>query len=332
MASIKDVAKLAGVSPGTVSKALNNYPSISEETKKKVNLAADTLNYTPNIVAASLASKSRNKIGIIVSVNNHRQAIDEINMQYIMGANSKCIDLGFEISVIFKDSISDMSEADLKKYILSRGITALIMFGISKDDHNIHNLIKQETFKVVVVDSDFVNKTTSCVTVDHYNGQRDVFLELVKQNPLDYKPNVLYISGRDDGYVTELRQKAIIDLKKELDFYLDIEHGDYSEKKAYDIISDDSLKYDYIVCASDLMAIGVINKLKKLDIFKPVCGFDGISLMGYCGQEMLTCVQDFYNVAQTAVLEVKNLSNKKPGKITLLDYSIDSFNYEDVIF
>ena len=57
MVSIKDVAKHAGVAISTVSKVLNNYPNVSEETKKKVNEAVTELNFVPNSVAAALSSK-----------------------------------------------------------------------------------------------------------------------------------------------------------------------------------------------------------------------------------------------------------------------------------
>ena len=61
---------------------------------------------------------------------------------------------------------------------------------------------------------------------------------------------------------------------------------------------------DLIVCASDLMAIGAMNACIDIDIFRPVCGFDGITLMGYVGKQMLTVRQDFYAVSQAAVEEI----------------------------
>lgn len=52
-------------------------------------------------------------------------------------------------------------------------------------------------------------------------------------------------------------------------------------------------KKDVVVCASDLMAIGAMKALIKMDIFRPVCGFDGIILMGYVGKQMNTVSQNF---------------------------------------
>ena len=54
--------------------------------------------------------------------------------------------------------------------------------------------------------------------------------------------------------------------------------------------------HDIIICASDMMAIGAMRALTEMDIFRPVCGFDGISLMGYAGKQMNTVKQNFYDI------------------------------------
>ena len=59
MASIKDVAARAGVAVSTVSKVLNHYPNVSENTRKKVNEAIEELGFVPNAVAAALSSKQQ---------------------------------------------------------------------------------------------------------------------------------------------------------------------------------------------------------------------------------------------------------------------------------
>lgn len=71
MATIKDVAKLAGVSVTTVSRILNNRGAISEKTRKKVNNAMKELDYMPNEVARSLLKKRSNIIGVIVPYLDH---------------------------------------------------------------------------------------------------------------------------------------------------------------------------------------------------------------------------------------------------------------------
>ena len=77
------------------------------------------------------------------------------------------------------------------------------------------------------------------------------------------------------------------------------------------------------MCASDLMAIGAMRALTEMDIFRPVCGFDGITLMGYAGKQMNTVRQGFAEVSAAAVEELHYLLNgggrqKKESWITRL--------------
>ena len=64
MATIVDVAKLAGVTPTTVSRVINNRGYISEKTRNKVHEAMDELGYQPNEIARSLTKQKSNTIGV----------------------------------------------------------------------------------------------------------------------------------------------------------------------------------------------------------------------------------------------------------------------------
>ena len=79
------------------------------------------------------------------------------------------------------------------------------------------------------------------------------------------------------------------------------------------------------------MAIGSINALKEMDIFRPVCGYDGIKLLGYVKYHILTVKQDFFNIAKTAIKEFKRLIEEGEGQQILLDYEITRIEYDDVI-
>ena len=82
-------------------------------------------------------------------------------------------------------------------------------------------------------------------------------------------------------------------LAEELALELTIEYGDFSEKKARELTFSYADRMDVFVCASDQMAIGAMRALMELDVFHPVCGFDGIPPMSYAGKQMNTVRQDF---------------------------------------
>ena len=71
MATLKDVAKAAGLSVGTVSRVLNNRGYISEETRQSVYAAMEQLNYQPNEVARSLSKQKTSTIGLIMPSIEH---------------------------------------------------------------------------------------------------------------------------------------------------------------------------------------------------------------------------------------------------------------------
>lgn len=328
MVTIKDVADYAGVAISTVSKVLNDYPNVSENTKKKVRKAIDELHYVPNTIAAALSSKQFARVALIVNLNTQTQAIDEITMQYLSGALNKAREKNIEVITIFYSMLEGMAADEIVRYFQSQSIFGIVIFGLSKDDKVFHTLLSMEVFKSVVVDAPFVSASTSSVWVDNKKAQYDV----AKKAVLDGNSHrILYIAGKKNGYVTEYRLEGIRELAAEKNLDLQIYYGEFSELKAREIAMEHGKEADLIVCASDLMAIGAMNACIDIDIFRPVCGFDGITLMGYVGKQMLTVRQDFYAVAQAAVEEVFLLLSGEKGRSRILEHKLVKLYYQDII-
>lgn len=327
--TINDVAKKAKVANSTVSKVLKNYASVSKETKDRVLKAVKELNYIPNTMASALSSKTYDKVALYIYINDKRQAIDEINMQYLQGAFIASAEIGLNVTTIFNDSIRNLSIDEIIHYFISQGISGIVVYGLNKEDKIIHEIINRNLFKVVTVDAPIVNENTSSVSINHEDGQYDVAKAVIER---EYCHNVLYLAGKRNGYVTDERLLGIQRLSQEYGFQLDIEYADFSEKKAYEITMRKATNADTVVCASDLMAIGALNALISMNIFRRCCGFDGITLLGYVGKNILTCKQDFYAISKTAIMEIKRLMNGYSGRKVILPYEIASVKYEDVIF
>ena len=107
--------------------------------------------------------------------------------------------------------------------------------------------------------------------------------------------------------------------------------GNFSELEARKITLQYAKKKDAIICASDMMAIGAMKALIDMDIFRPVCGFDGISLMGYAGKQMHTVKQDFRQLAATAVEEMARLMEGQKGHEIIMPHKLIRMEYKDVI-
>ena len=330
MVSIRDVAKHAGVAISTVSKVLNHYPNVSEETREKVNAAIKELNFVPNTIAAALSSKQSGRVALIMNLNTQTQAIDEIGMQYLQGAIGQCKELGLDVITVFYSMIRDKNQEEMEQYFRSQSISGIIVYGMSKDDIALQKLAQSQKFKMVVIDAPIVNESTSTVWIDHKEAQKDVARKTIVTN-LGNSSKILYISGKENGYVTDIRIEGMKELAKELKLELLIENGQFSEYQARQITFKNALEQDIIVCASDLMAIGAMKALIEMDIFRPVCGFDGITLMGYVGKQMNTIRQNFSNISKEAVNEIARLMNGGEGQNVVLPHEIVRLRYEDII-
>ncbi len=328
MVSIKDVAKHAGVAISTVSKVLNNYPNVSEETKKKVNQAVAELNFVPNSVAAALSSKQSGRVALLINLSASSQTVDEINMQYMAGTIGQAVDMNLDVITVFYSMIKNKNIEEVIRYLQSQSITGLIIFGMSKEDKVLHKLIERQIFKIVVVDAPIVNLNTSSVWIDQAKAQYDVAKKTVLENKCK---SILYLAGKKNGYVTEERLCGIKRLAEERNLPLLVRNGEFSELQARNLTFRYAKKKDVVVCASDLMAIGAMKALIEMDIFRPVCGFDGITLMGYAGKQMNTVRQNFKRIASEAVKELKRLLDGGEGQQIVLDYELVRMKYLDII-
>ncbi len=325
-----DVAKRAGVGVSTVSKVLNNYENVSQETKDKVMKAVEELNYVPNAVASALSSKKNKRIGVVVFINNKRQAIDEINMQYLFGTFEEANSLKLEIVTVFSSVFENMSKIEMIQYFKSLSVQGLIVYGLHKEQTDFTEMIHEQHFYSVLVDVPIQNEKTSYVMVDHQTAQYKLAKYMIESQPHAVR-NVLYLAGRRDGYVTDLRLQGVVDACLERDINLNAQYADFSERKAIELTKAYGMDADIIICASDLMAIGSINALKEMDIFRPVCGYDGIKLLGYVKYHIQTVKQDFFSIAKRAVQEYSHLIETQSSQGILMDYEITRIGYDDVI-
>ena len=188
----------------------------------------------------------------------------------------------------------------------------------------LQELILREKFKCVVVDADHSGSSTSSITIDQQQAQYEVAKKMLEESP---GKKILYISGDEHSYVTESRLKGMERLAREMQLKLTVEYANFSESRAREITLQKGAGADAIVCASDLMAIGARNALKEMGKNKPVCGFDGISLMAYVGQGMYTIRQNFSEISACAMEELQRLMNGMEGRTVEVGYTLEKLSY-----
>ncbi|NLX65133.1 MAG: substrate-binding domain-containing protein [Clostridiaceae bacterium] len=159
MATIKQIANLAGVSRGTVDRVLNNRGTVNPETAAKVREIAALLNYTPNKLAKTLATKKRNiKFGyILFSSTNENPFFDDV----VDGIGKKSKELkeyGITVDTCFSELRDPSNQVKLMEQLVDSGINGLAITPINHPD--VARKIKELSEKgipVVTVNTDIEN-------------------------------------------------------------------------------------------------------------------------------------------------------------------------------
>lgn len=143
MVTIKDVAKLAGVSASTASRAINDNHMISQATKERVRKAMEALDYSPNYSAQNLVKRQSNAVGIILPVRVSQDSLgnNPFFMQIIQGIAGVCTDNGYMVSLATGRSDDELLK-NVQNMIRSGHIGKLI-FLYSKTDDKVFDFVKK---------------------------------------------------------------------------------------------------------------------------------------------------------------------------------------------
>ncbi len=321
MVTMKDVAKHCGVSVSLVSKAINGYEDIKPDTKKKILDSIETLGYVPNASASSLSTKRKNKIAVIVRGyrgNGRDLFIDEISMIYSTTTFKRAIEKNIDVVILYDDIILGKTSNQIESHLKSLGITGLIMFGLNKHEDELYNLFKSNSFKKVIIDVPIYNSSTSSVSIDDVKAQ----IEVLEQSLTEEHKHLLYLSGPEEDITSSQRILGVNYFVKNNNKTVHIQNCNYELKSAKDYVLEmDPSKYDAIICANDMMAVGASMALDILGKEKLVTGFDGINILNLIPKDIPTIDQNFHTKATLAVDELVSLLDGNDSKLILDTYT-----------
>lgn len=140
MVTIKDVARDAGLSVTTVSRALNNHDDVAEETRARIQAVARRLDYHPNMVARSLQKNHANAIGLIIPLILHRQ-YDPFWLEFIGGMASACSARGSDLVVSAADAANGTGPG-FQRLLRGRRVDGMVICDVRRSDPRIAQLQK----------------------------------------------------------------------------------------------------------------------------------------------------------------------------------------------
>lgn len=309
-ASIKDVAKEAGVSIATVSRVLNDVDVVNEETKKKVIEAINKLGYRPNIVARSLKTQKTKTIGII---------IPDISSQFypeiVRGAEDVANIYDYNIMLCNTD-LDPEKEMEYLRVLKEKMVDGVLYMSTSLEP-SIVDLINKLQLPMVLVETTSKDGEIPSVTIDNEKAAFDGVNYLIKKG----NKKVGYIGTHEDAVnASALRYQGYKRALEENDLELDDKLSYFGGLKApdgYEGIFNilEQGKIDSVFCASDEIAMGAINALRDKGLRVPedidVIGFDNIYSASIFYPKITTISQPMYDMGSVGMRMLIKIINKQ---------------------
>ena len=197
--TIHDVAQHARVSVSSVSRALNNYPHVSEALKTRVVEAAEELDYQPAFLAHSLRRGETNSIGFLVGTI----ANPVISTIFEAAAEALATD-GYAMSLVSSRNQADLDVACLR-LLASRQVSGLIVSSASESPEPSRRFIQETNIPTVMLDREHVaGERVFAVQSDHESSVREAVFHLIENGHRD----IGFISGPQGFYPTQQRFRA----------------------------------------------------------------------------------------------------------------------------
>ena len=316
MASMKEVAKRAGVGIATVSRVINNSGYVKKETREKIEKVIREIEYVPNEIARSMTRQQTQIIAFILPHSNH-----VFFSQLLYHVENALYEYGYKMMVCNSGSNKE-KELDLIRMLKNNRVDGLILL----TSNDIEDYLRPE-LPIVSFDRRF--KNIPFVASDNFSGGKIAAEVLLKNNP----KKLLYIGDDAQGPLSNIETEVT---KRRLGFMQTLEKQNFTN---YEIIEypladlfvpkdyiekqlEANLDADGIFCISDMVAEVVIKKLSSIGINVPedvkVIGYDGIKSYLNLGKIITSIEQPVQELSKCLVKTlVDKIHNRKTEDIVL---------------
>lgn len=302
--TIQDVAALAGVSRGTVSRVLNGSPKVSPAARKAVEAAVKKTNYRVNPHARSLASGRNNAIAVLLTQPQHELFADPTFSLLLQGVSDGLA--GTETALVLLLAGNDEERRRTANFLRSRHVDGVVHLTPHVSDPMLDVIADAEVPVVVcgIPPADHHNKLLWSVTITDRAGAREAVAHLQELGArrigmIAGPTDALGSCERVAGFREALGESFSPDL---------VTHGDYgraSGATALKVLLDRHPDLDAVFCASDRMAVGALEEATRRGLRVPqdllLVGFDDHEISRTSTPPLTTVHQPLRQLGRAAV-------------------------------
>jgi len=312
MANIYEVAELAGVSLATVSRVINPGAKVSDKTRQKVLAAMQQLGYQPNSIAQSLATRTSNAVGVLVS---------ELHGPFfgtMLSAIEQSLKAAGKFVLVAAGHNCEIQEREAIRFLSSRNCDALIVHAERLTDKFLvdHD---RDTTPLVVMNRKVRGLADHCFSLNNELGGYLATQALLKKK----HRHIAYISGPLDWVDAKQRlaghRRALAEAGVKYDARL-LHEGDYHESGGQEALSalfEKRVPFTAVVCANDEMAAGAMAAAHERGLELPkqlsIVGFDDAPISRYVYPKLTTVHYPIADMARMASRWVLKHVYEQPG-------------------
>jgi LacI family transcriptional regulator len=304
--NIRDIARAAGVSVATVSKALNGYSTVSAATREKVLRVAEEMRYHPNAAARSLVGQRSMTLGVFLTTGLKHPFFASV----LGGIDEALKARGYDL--IYLTQVAMLQEYSLVRHCRSRNVEGVLVFGFQETDMDFSELI-ESGLPAVFIDMDMAGERVGMITSDNVQAIRTAVRHLALLN----HRRIAFISGIPGSYAGKMRYEGFREGMAEhglpcLPEYTVI--GDFTRESGYAAMTkllELPVRPTAVICCSDVSAVGAMEAAAEYGLSVPedlsVVGFDDVEAARSVRPALTTIRQDMEAMGYRAVALLDDL-------------------------
>ncbi len=297
--TIKDVARRAGISYATVSRALNGKYGVSEETREKILRIAREMNYRPNAIAQGLVNRSTKTVGLVIP-----DITSPFFPRVALGVEDTMLEAGYSVFLCNTNWNLEREKACLDQLARNQ-VDGILVSSVAAQAREVEKRMAPG-MPLVYLSSYPEGTARSYVRVDNVLGADMAVSHLISRG----RRKIIFIGSVQEPYSLEDRlegfRKALQNggiAPRDTMIHL----GEFREDSGYSIIQGilkSGERPDGIFAENDLIAMGVVSGIRDLGFRVPedisVIGFDDISIASYRDVQLSTIHQPRYRIGRAA--------------------------------
>lgn len=314
--TLKEIAKMAGVSPSTVSRVLNNSKPVNEDLRRHVLSILKETNYPPFVSENFSQLQEKLLIGVI-SPQYSNTVLDDL----IVGINKVCKLYGYDTVIGLSDGTIEGESHYIDLFSNKLSVQGIIFMGNQWEEPFVE-ITKKNATPVVLVGQNSSIANIPSVHVDNLTASYEAVTYLIQNG----HRKIAIIRGYDKEPIWDLRfrgyKKALADADIPLDDHLIVESGLTIEDGGHAVakLIKNNPQPTAVFCSTDSMAIGAINYLIDHGYHVPedisVFGFDGIELSKLIRPKLTTIEYSAVEIGMTATRTLVKLCKGAQDQIT----------------